>query len=172
MRLLIAVASAVLLTLSSCSTISNTCESTYVDTKVVSVTVADMKVQPQRVEHTHSWKWSPFKIRSISKETENATGELLKKQNADVLVEPQYTVTKRGWFRGGSVTVSGYPATYYNFRPMTEKDATTIATLDGQMRCGGSVINTSAPIGKSNNPQPGFFSKVVNKVKGLFKHGE
>lgn len=171
MRLSIAVASAVLLTLSSCSTISHTCESTYVETKVVSVTVADMNVQPQRVEHTHTWKWSPFRW-SVKKETENATGELLKEQNADVLVEPQYTVTRRGLFRGGSITVSGYPATYYNFRPMTVEDATTITTLDGKIRCGGSVINTSAPIGRSNNPQPGFFKKVVKKVKGFFRHGE
>ena len=169
MRLLSAIATALLLALSSCSTISHTCEATYVETKVVSVTVADMNVQSQRVEHTSSWKWSPFKRHSVSKESEKATGELLKEQQADVLVEPQYTVQRRGLFRGGSVTVSGYPATYYNFRPMTQEDATAIATLDGKLSCGGSVINTSAPIGRVENSKPGFFKRVINKVKGIFK---
>ncbi len=171
MRLLLIALPAVLLALSSCSTISHTCESTYVETKVVSVTVAEMKVQPQRVEHTSNWNWSPFKRHSTSSEVKKSTGELLKEQQADVLVEPQYTVKRRGIFRGGSVTVSGYPATYQNFRPMTEEDATTIATLDGQLRCGGSMINTSAPIGVNKSSKPGLMKNILNKVTGFFKRG-
>ena len=38
---------------------------------------------------------------------------------------------RRGLFRGGSVTVTGYPATYSNFRAMTAEDAEKIATING-----------------------------------------
>lgn len=170
MRFFLTLATIALLALSSCSTISHTSEQLYVESKVVSVTVADMNVQPQRVEHTTSWKWNPFRVVSVSGEKDKATGELLKELKADVLVEPQYIVKRRGIFRGGSVTVSGYPATYHNFRPMTEQDATTIATLDGRLNCGGAVINTSAPIGVFKESKPGFFKRMVFKVKGLFGH--
>lgn len=168
MRLVLTFATALLLALCSCSTISHTCEYANIDTKVVSVTVADMKVQAQRIEHTSNWKWRPFRSISVSNETEKATGELLKEAGADVLVEPQYTVVRRGLFRGGSVTVSGYPAVYHNFRPMTEADATTISTLDCQMRCGGAIINTSAPIGGKKESKPGFVRKFWKKVKNIF----
>lgn len=168
MRLILTFSTAILLALCSCSTISHTCEYTNVDTKVVSVTVADMKVQPQRIEHTSNWKWRPFNTISVSHESEKATGELLKEIGADVLVEPQYSVKRRGLFRGGSVTVSGYPATYHNFRPMTEADATTISTLDCQMRCGGAIINTSAPINGKNDSKPGFVKNLIKKIKDIF----
>lgn len=168
MRLVLTFATAVLLALCSCSTISHTCEYENVDTKVVSVTVADMTVRPQRIEHTSNWKWRPFNTVSVSHETEKATGELLKEIGADVLVEPQYIVKRRGLFRGGSVTVSGYPATYHNFRPMTEADAITISTLDGKMRCGGAIINTSAPIGGKKESKPGVVRKFLKKVKDIF----
>lgn len=46
---------------------------------------------------------------------------LLLKKNADVLVQPVTKVETKG--RIINIEVSGYPATYKNFRPMTTKDA-------------------------------------------------
>lgn len=62
----------------------------------------------------------PISIETIKT---NLTAQMLQENNADVLVEPQYIVEKRGWLRGGSVTVIGFPAKYKNFHPMTEAEA-------------------------------------------------
>lgn len=168
MRLVLTLATALMLALCSCSTITHTSEYDHVDTRIVSLTVADMNVHPERIEHTSGWKWKPFNSVSVSREKENATGELLKQVGADVLVEPQYIVKRRGLFRGGSVTVSGYPATYNNFRPMTESDAIIISTFDGKMRCGGAVINTSAPLESKKEQKVRGPKKLWQKVKDMF----
>lgn len=120
--------------LSSCSTITQTAQTADVSPALYNLTVADMDVSKQRVEHSVEWKWTPFKSISLSNEKSNATAELLQQENADVLVEPQYQIKKRGLFRGGSVTVSGYPATYKNFHPMTEAEAGIIATAEGRCK--------------------------------------
>ena len=49
-----------------------------------------------------------------------ATAAALKSVNADVLVESRFEITRS--FRKISVVVTGYPATYKNFRPMEAKD--------------------------------------------------
>ena len=53
-----------------------------------------------------------------------AVSKLLTKYNADVLVEPRYTieVTTAGKRSTFNVIVSGYPATYKNFRPLSLDD--------------------------------------------------
>ena len=143
---------AAVMALSSCSTITHTAQSAGVDPALYNLTVADMDVSKQRVQHTVEWKWTPFKSVSLSNEKTNATAELLQQSNADVLVEPQYLVKKRGIFRGGSVTVSGYPATYKNFHPMTEAEANIIATAEGRCKAyPQTVLRTT-----STKPATGF----------------
>lgn len=117
--------------LSSCTTVKNTASTEAVDTKIASMTVADLQVDKEKVSKTVKWNWSPLTSVSVADKKENATGELLLEKDADVLIEPQYVVNHRGLFRGGSVTVTGYPAKYYNFRPMTKEDAEMIATANG-----------------------------------------
>lgn len=141
-RLLIGCTAAVLL--SSCSTISHTAHTAGVDTEVYSVTVADMDVSPQKAAKTIEWKWTPLSTVSIETQKENAEAELLKDADADVVVEPQFTIHRRGLFRGGSVTVTGYPAKYSNFRTMTKEDAEKIALLDGKIAVAYPMIGTSA----------------------------
>lgn len=143
-------AAGTLLTLSSCSTISHTAQTAPVSTEVYNLTVADLTVDKHKAETTKEFKWNPFSTVSLSAQKQTATAELLKESGADILVEPQYVVTHRGPLRGGTVTVSGYPATYSNFRAMTKSDAEKIAALNGAsagtttMAATYPVINTTA----------------------------
>lgn len=111
------------LALSSCSSIRHTSATADVDTRVVSFTVADVDVRPEKVSATQSWGFNPFKRIDVGLVKTNTTARLVNENNADVLVEPQYIVEHRGFLRGGSVTVTGYPATYSNFHKMTPEEA-------------------------------------------------
>ena len=126
--------------LTSCSTVSHTASTSTVDTKICNLTVADLEVNATKVAKTVDWKWSPLRSVSMSETKDNASGELLMEAGADVLVEPQYVVKRRGAFRGGSLTVMGYPATYRNFRSMTKSDAEMIALANGTYVPGVPVI--------------------------------
>lgn len=121
------------LALSSCSTTRHTAHYESVDTKVYNLTVADMDVSTARVSKTTSWNWNPLNTVSLAVEKNNTSAEILEEAGADVLVEPQYVVKRRGLFRGGSVTVSGYPAKYKGFRSMTMEDATMIGLAEGKV---------------------------------------
>jgi hypothetical protein len=50
----------------------------------------------------------------------NALIDALNKSNADILVEPVYKTIRQG--RRATAEVSGFPATYVNFRSATEQD--------------------------------------------------
>lgn len=130
--------------LSSCSysVISNTPTGTVeTESMIASLTVADLEVQPQKITATTKWGWNPF--RKISSVKDAAVAEALRETGSDVLVEPVYEVKKGGWFRGGSVTVTGSPANYVNFRPMTLADAMIVKTLRGAGAVATPVIGTT-----------------------------
>ncbi len=150
-KLIIGATAAILL--SSCSTITHTAQTAGVDTEVYNLTVADMDVSKEKVSKTAEWKWNPLSTVSLKEQKKTAEAELLKEADADVLVEPQYEVKRAGLFRGGSVTVSGYPAKYKNFRPMTKADAEIVATLDGKMVATYPFIATSATPGEKTKPR-------------------
>ncbi|MCM1309982.1 MAG: lipoprotein [Bacteroides sp.] len=142
-------AAGALLTLSSCSTISHSPQAAAIQTELFSLAVADLDVQP-KAETTVEFKWSPLSTVSLSEQKKTAMATLLNESGADILVEPNYEIKRRGLFRGGSVTVSGYPASYTNFRKMTSDDAEKIAALNGTLTCQSTVapiypfINTTA----------------------------
>ena len=160
------------LALSSCSTITHTSQTASVDTQLYNLTVADMNVSPKKDSVTVDWKWNPLSTVSLKAQKETATHTLLNRNDADVLVEPQYIVSRRGIFRGGSVTVTGYPATYSDFRPMTVEDAEKIATVNGD--CNTAIVNPviSTTTGKVVKPvrkpkvQP--FSHVKENIRHQF----
>lgn len=130
--------------LTSCTTISNTAYTDTTKSSIVNMTVADLDVKPETVSYTYNWKWNPFQ--SVDSRKKTAEYGALKEAKADVIVEPTYEVVKKGLFRGGSVTVSGHPATYVKFRPMEQKDAEMIAALEGRnLAVITSVVGTTAP---------------------------
>lgn len=113
----------------SCSTIKHTADTVSVESKVVTFTVADLNVSPQRAAMTYSWGWNPFVRPSVSDIKTNVEAQILDQAGADVLLEPQYIVEKRGFMRGGSVTVTGYPAKYTNFHKMTHEESEIVKNL-------------------------------------------
>lgn len=113
----------------SCSSIQHTATTAEVQTKVVNFTVADVKTDGQKVSKTTSWNFNPFKCVSVATEMKNTEAKLLQETGNDILLEPQYIVEKRGFLRGGSVTVIGIPAKYVNFHKMTPEEAAMIAKM-------------------------------------------
>ena len=78
--------------------------------------IADLIVEQERVVGTAAARQAPdietLKILAIQNALANAG-------NADILVDPLFTVTEGG---GTTVEVRGYPARYSNFRSMEDSD--------------------------------------------------
>lgn len=115
--------------LASCSSVRHTSETVAVNNTVTTFTVADMDVSTTKVSKTTSWAFNPFKRVSMDEVKENTEAALVNENNADVLIEPQYIVKRRGFLRGGSVTVIGFPAKYNNFHKMTPEEAEIVKSI-------------------------------------------
>ncbi len=107
--------------LSSCQTITQTARTADISASLQSVAVADLEVDDQRITHT----MSPSKdIRrgGLSNIKQAVEYEALSKHgNADLLLEPQYVISKKRSLFGSKITsisVSGRPARYKNFRSL------------------------------------------------------
>lgn len=107
------------LALTSCTTHDATSKVLNVETSAKSHNVADLDVQNKIVTHKYIpskavLRGGPANVRRMA-----ITEALKANGGGDVLVSPQFeTVTRRGLFfkKIKSVTVSGHPATYKNFR--------------------------------------------------------
>lgn len=112
------------LILVSCSKVIKTAQYTDVNAQVSSFpTVGDLHISPQRVSKSVNWKWNPFNTTSLAARKENVKADLIREAGADLLVEPEFVQrTSFGNLLGGSLTVSGYPATIDNFRTATQED--------------------------------------------------
>ena len=82
--------------------------------------VADLEVKEEKVTGTATGN----SANSVSDMKVEAIADAVKKANADVLIEPKFETVTSG--SKTEVTVTGYPATYKNFRPITKEDAELI----------------------------------------------
>ncbi len=117
---------ALVFSFNSCKTIkSTTVKETDVSgpTVIQKPVIADLDVKEAKVSGSFSGS-SSF---SVSHAKEMAVADALKSSNSDVLVEPRYEISKS--FRKIEVTVTGYPATYKNFRPMEAADTIFVNTM-------------------------------------------
>jgi hypothetical protein len=98
----------------SCSVTQKTTKSGYADgpNVVQKPVVADLQVSETKVSGTATGKRS----QGIGDVKQLAIADALLKSNADVLIEPRYEI--KSTFSYITVNVTGYPATYKNFRPM------------------------------------------------------
>ena len=83
-------------------------------------TLADLSVKETKV----TGKSEGSSTSTLSAIKSLAVSDALKKSNADVLIEPRYNFLQTS--TRITVEVSGYPASYKNFRPMEVKDTTLV----------------------------------------------
>ncbi len=132
MKKIIFIVSAVLL-LASCSVNRAAVSTTYVKTPVVSATVATLEVAQKPITHTYYPSKAERKL-DLDQLVANAIYEALQKNGkGDELVKVSYYVNgKRKAFRRIKVkyiTVTGYPATYKNFREPNADDRANIEAV-------------------------------------------
>lgn len=135
--------------LSSCNVIlkSNTVKSSdvYFAGVIQKPVVVDLDVKETKT--TAIVKGSPGELIQITKS--NAVALALKNTDSDILVEPKFEIETKGGET--KVTVTGFPATYKNFRPISESDLNLLKvgttqkvevydTLDKSQGKGGSKI--------------------------------
>lgn len=109
--------------LASCDTVMKTAHTADVNTSVVSATVADIVPATEgRITHTLRPNES-IRRGGMDNIRQAVISEALEKHNADVLIEPQYVITKEKKLFGSkitSITVSGRPGNYTNFRALPD----------------------------------------------------
>lgn len=120
--------------LSSCGTIKK------IDGKAVDIdcnvtqypTVAELNIKEKKVSGSIEWedKWFGRRI-PVQVRKGNLIAEVSAQAGADVLVEPQFIFEQgsRG-LRSRKLSVSGYPATFKNFRPATPADIELLKLVD------------------------------------------
>jgi len=109
----------------SCTTVVKTAKTADTPASLLSATVADLEVSPERISYTMV---PDDKIRrgGLSNVKQAAENEALAKNgNADVLVDAEYVITSTNYLIFGkkveSITVTGRPAKYVNFRSLDDK---------------------------------------------------
>ncbi len=124
MKKIFLVFSVVALTMTSCTTAYKTATQRDVVAPVAAAAIADFEVSPKKITYTLI---PTRKVRAggLQNCINTAISEALKANGeGDVLIETQGAIVQRsGLFRTKvkSVTVTGYPATYKNFRSVDEK---------------------------------------------------
>lgn len=113
------VVSVAIMAMVSCTTVKKTATTVDVNNALNSTSTVDLEVSGRRISYTYV---TEKKIRrgGLSNVYAVAVKEALKENgNADLLVAPEYeTNIRKGMFgkKVRFVTVTGYPATYKNFR--------------------------------------------------------
>jgi hypothetical protein len=107
----------------SCTTTIKTAKTADAPASLLSATIADLEISPNRVvvEYIPSKEVQRAGISNVKHAAEQ---EALKKDNADVLVNAEYTIQQTNrWIFGKNVDkviVSGHPAKYKNFRSVDD----------------------------------------------------
>lgn len=128
MKKIILLSCSVLL-LASCSTIRQTATTANVSSSISQYpVVADGEVKG-KVTETVTWSWNPFKADKFTLKKGNLMAETLKKYDADVLLEPQFIISKQS-FGERSITVTGFPVKYSSFRNATDSDLRAIEAVN------------------------------------------
>lgn len=111
----------ILIYLSSCSRqTSYTAKTMDIETRKVThiPVVADLDIKEQKAKAVVTTNIKKGVLTQTVKD--EAVAKILQETNADILVEPNYKIETTATTI--TVTVTGYPATYKNFRNLTEAD--------------------------------------------------
>jgi hypothetical protein len=89
--------------------------------------IAELDVSQAKITGTASGSNESLQILRV-----RAVNNALSTNNADVLLEPRFSFESS--FRGTTVTVTGFPANYKNFRSITESDTQLLDNMYNIMR--------------------------------------
>lgn len=119
------------LNLTACTTLRKSTSSTAgIEPDVFQYpTVVDLEVG-DKIERTETWDFNPFDIQNLKDRKSNLIAEMVKTEKADVLLEAQSTY-KKVPFGKRTLTISGYPAKYKDFRKANEEDIKAFRKLNG-----------------------------------------
>lgn len=148
-RNLLLAASIIAVTMSSCSTTFRSASQRDVTAPVAAAAIADFEVSNQKITYTlvptRKVRAGGFQncVNTAISEALKANGE------GDVLIETQQAIVKRSGLFGTkikSVTVTGYPAKYKNFRNADEQTVKTALT-NGTLKMTSNENSKSTPKG-------------------------
>ena len=108
----------------SCTTTVKTAKTADSSAQLLSATVADLEVSPERITYTMVPKKTIRRGGEANVKQAAEQEALLKYGNADVLVDAEYSIAKTSYFIFGSkissITVTGRPAKYTNFHSLND----------------------------------------------------
>lgn len=107
----------------SCTTTTKTARTESIPYSMYNANVADLEVG-ERVSYTMTPTKEIRRGGDANVKKAAIQDVLMKNGNADLLVEPQFIISKRKGVGGGkitSITVTGRPAKYKNFRSLNDK---------------------------------------------------
>ena len=136
MKKIIVASAIVAMALSSCTSVQQTASTRDVTAPVAAAALADFEVSSEKITYTYV---PTRKVRKsgLTNCINAAISEALKVHgNADVLIETQQAIVQRtGIFAGKimSVTVTGYPAKYKNFRSADEETVKAVL-IEGTLK--------------------------------------
>ena len=125
-KILIVMVAAACALATSCSTVYRTASVQQVKSPISSATIADIDVVGPKITYTYSVPKNVAKV-GIQNSLNAAVSEALAKagKGGDVLIDMQYSMERRWGFFGGnrvrSITVTGIPARYTNFRSANDE---------------------------------------------------
>ena len=111
----------------SCTTTTKTARTESVPYSMYNATVADLDVAPKRITYTMTTTKEIRKGGPVNCKNAAIQEALTANGNADLMLEPQFVIHHKKSLLGifvnkiTSVTVTGRPATYKNFRSMDDK---------------------------------------------------
>ena len=94
---------------------------------------------------------------NVAKLKDEAIADAIKKSNSDVIIHPSYSVVSKS--NKSTVTVTGFAATYKNFRPVAERDSIFFKP-DNQLKDNQFTNNIA-----NNDAKVKTEKKPVKKVK-------
>lgn len=103
----------------SCTTVTKTATTLDVANSLNTATTADLAVSPTKISYTHKTTKKDRKAGNRNILNTAIQAALEANGGGDVLVAPQFTSVKKTGLFGSkikTVTVTGYPATYKNFK--------------------------------------------------------
>lgn len=116
-------------------------------------TVADLNVK-QKIEKVVTWNFVLFNWGQPSLELRksNMIADIIKENDADILLEPQMTFTKTPYGKR-TLVITGFPASFKDFRKATVEDL--------------KALEVTAPVSQKdiyNVAQP-WYKKIFSKIK-------